>query len=135
MQTCRRIALPRFVDARGELIALEHGSGLPFPIKRVFYMRKVPAEASRAQHALKTCEQFIIAVQGSFQTTVTDGRQSRTFLLDDPNSGVYVPAMVWRTVDAFTPDAICLVLASTEFSEDDYVRDYSAYIALSGGRQ
>jgi len=100
---------------------------VPFEIKRVYYLYDIPGGLSRGGHAHKDLQQLIIALSGSFDLIVDDGKVKRTFNLTQPNKGVYMPAGLWRDLDNFSSGSICMVLASLEYSEDDYIRDYEEF--------
>ena len=100
---------------------------IPFEIKRVYYLYDVPGGESRAGHAHKTLQQIIIAVSGSFDVIIDDGKDTQTFHMNRPNRGLYVPPMMWRELNNFSSGSVCLVLASDLFSEEDYVRSYDTF--------
>jgi len=129
LEQCRIIDLPKIADPRGNLSVIEGGRQIPFQIKRVFYLYDVPGGESRAGHALKTTEQLIIAVSGSFDVILDDGKGRRTFGLNRSWRGVYLPSMVWRELANFSSAGVCLVLASEFYDECDYYRDYQEFLA------
>jgi dTDP-4-dehydrorhamnose 3,5-epimerase-like enzyme len=124
---CCIIELPKIVDVRGNLTFIEQKKHIPFDIKRVYYLYDVPAGESRGGHAHRTLEQFIIAASGSFDVILDDGKDRKTFHLNRPYMGLYICPMVWRELNNFASGSVCLVLASDLFSEQDYIRDYSAF--------
>jgi hypothetical protein len=128
-KTSRLIELPRINDSRGSLSVIEAGTDSPFPIKRVFYIYDIPADARRAGHALRTCEQLIIAASGEFEAISDDGAQKTSTRLRSGGHGLYVPALTWLELVNFTDDAVCLVLASEIYDEFSYIRDYEEFIA------
>ncbi len=123
----RWIELPRQSDERGTLVIVGHAA-IPFSIARLFYVHGVPAGRERGGHAHRVTEQFVVAIAGAFSLDLTDGREKRSFRLDSPGRGVYVPPMVWDRLYDFAPGAVCLVLASTQYAEADYIRDWSAFV-------
>ncbi|MBQ6161548.1 MAG: WxcM-like domain-containing protein [Prevotella sp.] len=123
----RIIELPRITDPRGNLTVCENESNLPFDVKRVYWVYDVPGGESRGSHAHKRCREFIIAVSGSFSVTVNDGKREQTFMLNHPYQGLLVEENQWRTLEDFSSGAVCLVLASEPFDEDDYIRDFEEY--------
>lgn len=133
MTDCRIIELPKITDARGNLTFIEGGHHVPFEIKRTYYLYDVPGGATRAGHALKTTQQFIIAASGSFDVEVDDGRSRQTFRLNRSYYGLYVPPMVWRVLSNFSSGAVCLCLVSTLYSAEDYYRDYETFLAAASG--
>jgi len=124
---CRIYELPKMTDPRGNLTFVEAARHIPFAIRRVFYLYDVPSGEARAGHALKRCEQFIIAMSGSFDLVVDDGKRRRTFPLNRSDCGVYVPAMVWREIHNFSTNAVCLVLASEFYDLGEYLDVYEDF--------
>lgn len=124
----RIIELSKILDPRGNLTVTEELKDIPFDIRRVYWVYDVPSGESRGGHAHKTCREFIIAVSGSFSVTLNDGREQKTYLLNHPYQGLLVETGTWRTLDDFSSGAVCLVLASEFFSEDDYIRDFDEYL-------
>lgn len=125
---CRVIDLPKIQDVRGNLTFLESGRHVPFDMKRVYYLYDVPGGAERGAHAHKGLRQLIIAVSGSFDVGLDDGTTRRTFHLNRPYQALYVCPMIWRDLENFSSGSVCLVLASNEYSEGDYFRDYNSFI-------
>ncbi len=125
---CRVIELPKIADPRGNLSVIEGGRHVPFDIKRVFYLYDVPGGETRAGHALKTTEQFIIAASGSFDVVLDDGTERRVYGLNRSWKGIYVPPMMWRELVNFSSAGVCLVLASAYYDESDYIRDYQEFV-------
>lgn len=121
--------LPKIVDQRGNLTFIEGNRHIPFTIERVYYLYDVPAGAVRGGHAHKKLQQFVIAASGSFSVIVDDGRRRKKFFLNRPHYGLYIPRMVWRELDNFSSGSICVVLASEEYDESDYYRDYNEFKA------
>lgn len=128
IEQCRIIDLPKIEDPRGNLTFIESSRHVPFPLERVFYLYDVPGGANRAGHALKTCEQFLIAMSGSFDVMVDDGSNKHVFHLNRSYYGLYLPTMVWREIDNFSSGAVCLALASHRYDENDYYREYDAFL-------
>jgi hypothetical protein len=131
---CRIIELPKIADPRGNLTFIEGQRHVPFDIKRVFYLYDVPGGADRAGHALRSCHQFLIAMSGSFDVIVYDGKQNQRIHLNRSYYGLHLPPMVWREMDNFSSGSVCLVLASTPYDEKDYYREYSEYLKAVGDR-
>lgn len=119
-------------DRKGNLSVVENGKDVPFEIKRVFYLYDIPGGESRGAHAHKTCHQFLVAVSGSFEVTLDDGRNKRTVVLDRPFYGLHIPPGIWAAEQGFSSGSVCLVLASEKYEEDDYIRDYKDYIDFVG---
>ncbi len=101
---------------------------MPFDIKRVFYINDVPDRMERGGHALKACHQLLISIAGSFQVTLKNGKEVERVQLSSPESALYIPPNVWREMDNFSQGAGCLVLASREYDESDYYRNFSSYV-------
>ena len=127
----RIIDLPKIADPRGNLTVAEEMKEAPFPIARVYWTYDVPGGESRGGHAHKALKQLIIATSGSFDVTVDDGHERRTYHLNHPYQGLYVGPGVWRTLDDFSSGAVCMVLASEGFDEDDYIRDYDDFLSYT----
>ncbi|MDB6111994.1 MAG: hypothetical protein JWR69_3744 [Pedosphaera sp.] len=133
LSDCRIIDLPKISDPRGNLTFIEGERHVPFQVKRVFYLYDVPGGAERAGHALKKCEQFLIAMSGSFDVLAYNGKEKQRIHLNRSYNGLYLPPMVWREMDNFSSGSVCLVLASEPYSEGDYYRDYKDYLKAMGG--
>ena len=132
LKHCKIINLPKIKDPRGNLTFIEGGEHIPFDIKRVYYLYDVPGGAERGGHAHKTLQQLIIAMSGSFDVVLDDGREKKRFHLNRPYRGLFVCPMIWRKLDNFSSGSVCLVLASNRYTEDDYYRKYSDYQAAIG---
>lgn len=124
------ITLPKITDPRGNLTVAE-GEYLPFAIKRAYWVYDVPGGENRGGHAHKCCREFIVAVSGAFTVTLDNGKERKSYLLNHPYQGLLVETGIWRTLEDFSSGAVCLVLASEEFEEDDYIRDYNDFINYS----
>ena len=109
---CRIIDLPKIADPRGNLTFIESGRHVPFEVKRVFYLYDVPGGESRAGHALKACEQFVIAMSGSFDVVLSDGVETTRYHLNRSYYGLYIPSLIWRELENFSSGSVCSVLAS-----------------------
>jgi len=133
LKDCKLIDLPKIADARGNLTFVEGGRHVPFEIKRVFYLYDVPGGADRGGHALKSCHQFLIAMSGSFDVILYDGRDKQRFHLNRSYYGLHLPPMIWREMDNFSSGSVCLVLASEFYDENDYYRDYRDFLRAVGG--
>ena len=123
------IDLPKILDPRGNLTVAQSMDHIPFNVSRVYWVYDVPAGASRGGHAHKQCRAFIVAASGSFTVTLDDGYTQTSYHLNHPWHGLYVETGVWRTLNDFSSGAVCLVLASDPFEEDDYIRDYNDFLA------
>jgi hypothetical protein len=134
MQDWRLIDLPRITDPRGNLTFIEGKNHLPFSIARIYYLYDVPGGATRGGHAHRKLEQFIIAVSGSFDVILDDGKRRETISLRRSYYGLYLSNLTWRELDNFSSGSVCLVLASEPFQETDYIRDYETFAAEVVGR-
>lgn len=132
IEYCKLIDLPKIKDPRGNLTFIEGGGHIPFDIRRVYYLYDVPGGAERGGHAHKELHQLIIAMSGSFDVVLDDGKEKRRYHLNRSYSGLYVCPMMWRELDNFSSGSVCMVLASNRYDEDDYYRDYAAFINAKG---
>ena len=126
------IELPKIVDPRGNLTFAEGEGHVPFEIKRAYWVYDVPAGESRGGHAHKRLKQLVDALSGSFTVTLDNGRERETVLLNHPWQGLLIETDIWRTLDDFSSGAVCLVLASEHFEEEDYIYDYDEFLAYVG---
>jgi hypothetical protein len=127
LKQCQIIEIPQFTDLRGTLAVVDRPS-LPFDPKRLFYIYGVPPGKQRGVHALKTGEELIIAMAGSFEILVDDGDSAKEFHLDRPDQGLYVPPLIWHVLRSFSPGSICAVLASASYDSDSYLRVYEDFL-------
>jgi hypothetical protein len=128
LDLCKIIDLPKISDPRGNLTFIEGGGRhVPFDIQRVYYLYDVPGGSERGGHAHKGLSQLIIAMSGSFDVVLDDGRAKRRFHLNRSYYGLYVCPMIWRELDNFSSGSVCMVLASNLYDEDDYYRDYADF--------
>ncbi len=116
-------------DGRGNLSVVERDF-LPFTIKRVYYLYDVPSSSTRGGHAHKELQQFLIALSGSFDVVLDNGKQRRSITLNRPDRGLLIPNGIWRELENFSSGAVCLSLVSSEYNEDDYIRDYADYLTF-----
>ena len=128
IEACKLIDLPKIADPRGNLTFVEAERHIPFPIERVFYLYDVPGGADRGGHALKTCHQLLIAMSGSFDVVLDNGREKQRIHLNRSYYGLHIPPMIWREMDNFSSGSVCLALASAHYAADDYYRDYQEYL-------
>ncbi len=126
---CKVIDLPKISDPRGNLSFIEGGRHIPFDIKRVYYLYDVPGGSDRGSHAHKILHQYIVAMSGSFDVVLDDGKEKRRFHLNRSYYGLYVCPMMWRDLENFSSGSVCMVLASEHYDEADYIRDYSEFLA------
>jgi hypothetical protein len=133
LDDCRIIQLPKIPDARGNLTFIEAGHHVPFDIKRIFYLYDVPGGAMRAGHALKSCQQFLIAMSGSFDVQLDDGFEKKTYHLNRSYYGLHIPPLIWRVIDNFSSGSVCLAVVSEFYNAEDYYRDYDEYLEAVRG--
>lgn len=136
LDDCRIIELPKISDPRGNLSFVESNNQIPFAINRVYYVYDVPGGTDRGGHAHKGLHQLIIAMSGSLDVTLDDGKNKKKFHLARSYYGLYVAPMMWREIDNFSSGSVLMVLASNIYSEDDYYRNYDDFMrARWGGNQ
>ena len=124
------INLPKFLDSRGNLSFVEQFEHIPFEIKRTYWIYDVPGGDARGGHAYKENEEFVVALSGSFDVILDDGKGKKTFSLNRSYYGLYIPKGKWREMNNFSTNSLALVLSSTEFDKDDYIFDYEQFINL-----
>lgn len=122
------LEFPKIIDPRGNLTVAESMQHVPFDVRRVYWTYDVPAGESRGGHAHKQCREVIIAVSGSFTVTLDNGSEKKSFHLNYPWQGLLVETGIWRTLDDFSSGAVCLVIASELYDEDDYIYDYDEFL-------
>ena len=125
--TPRIIELPKFHDLRGNLSFIEEETNIPFAIRRVYWIYDVPGGEIRGGHAFKTTEEVIIALSGSFDVVLNDGRSESVFSLSRSYYGLYIPQLLWRTIRNFSTNSLALIIASTDYDTGDYIRDFGAF--------
>lgn len=123
------INIPKVIDkkGRGNLCVIENDV-LPYKVERVYYLFDVPSDASRGGHSHIACKELLIALSGSFDVVVKDGESSKTITLNKPDKGLLIVDGIWRELDNFSSGAVCLVLASEAYEEEDYIREYSNFL-------
>ncbi len=122
-------------DDRGELVSLEEFNDIPFRIKRVYYMYKTAPGVHRGFHAHKSLEQIMICIHGSCKVLLDNGREKKIIYMETPYEGLYIPNNFWREMYDFSEDAVLMVLASEVYKEEDYIRDYDAFLELVNSQQ
>jgi len=128
LEDCRIIELPKISNPQGNLTFVESDNQIPFDINRVYYVYDVPGGAERGGHAHKELHQLIIAMSGSFDITLDDGKNKKKFHLARSYYGLYVCPMIWREIDNFSSNSVLMVLASNKYYEEDYYRDYDDFM-------
>ena len=127
MELEKIIQLPKILDDRGNLSFIQFPSCIPFEIKRVYWIYDVPGGATRGGHAYKNLSEFFIAISGSFDITIDTGSELKKYSLNRSYEGIYVPKMLWRSLNNFSTNSLCLILASEPYRSDDYIRDYNEF--------
>ena len=125
---CKLIDLRKISDPRGNLTPIEGSGDIPFDIKRVYYLYDVPSGASRGAHAHKALKQLIIAANGSFTITLSDGASKKSITLNRPYQGLLIVPGIWRDLDDFSSGSVLLCLASEHYDAADYIRDYDDFL-------
>lgn len=125
---CTIVELDKHHHTKGNITVVENNQTIPFDVQRIYYLYDIPGGESRGGHAHKELRQLIVAASGSFTVTLDDGKVRRSFVLNRPYQGLLVVPGIWRTLDDFSSGAVCLVLASHAYDEDDYIRDYQDFI-------
>ena len=127
MSSVKIIQLPKFLDARGNLSFIEQENHIPFKIERTYWVYDVPGGEKRGGHAYKENEELIVALSGSFDVVLDDGKEKKTFSLNRSYYGLYVPKGTWREMQNFSTNSLALILSSTRYDESDYIRDYDEF--------
>lgn len=125
---CSVIDLGKISFDEGNLTVIENNSTFPFDVKRVFYLYDIAGGESRGAHAHIECHQFLIAASGSFEVSLDDGNYKRQVLLNRPNIGLHIPPGIWASEINFSSGAICLVMASHQYNEEDYLRNFEDFL-------
>lgn len=132
IEDCKIIQFPVVAEARGDLTFIEQNEHVPFEIKRVYYLYDVPSGATRAAHAHRNLEQVYISLSGSMDVHLDDGFHKKTFHLNRPHYGLYLPSGMWRSIDNFSSNSVLMVLTNELYNEADYIRDYDDYLTFRG---
>lgn len=128
MESPRIIDLPKFLDKRGNLSFIEEFKHIPFKIERTYWIYDVPGGEERGGHAYKINQEFIVALSGSFDVTLDNGSEKKTFSLNRSYYGLYIPEGWWRMMDNFSTNSLAMILASSPYSPEDYIRDYEEFL-------
>ena len=124
------IQLPKFLDARGNLSFVQQMDHIPFEIRRTYWLYDVPGGECRGGHAYKENQEFIVAMSGSFDVVLDDGTEKKIFTLNRSYYGLYVPKGLWREMENFSTNSLALILSSTDYDSNDYVRDYDVFLKM-----
>ncbi|MFP3591668.1 sugar 3,4-ketoisomerase [Chryseobacterium sp. SIMBA_038] len=125
------INLPKILDKRGNLSFFEHPNQLPFQIERTYWIYDVPGGEVRGSHAFKEQQEFIIALSGSFDVIIHDGKEEKSFSLNRSYYGLYVPKMYWRKLENFSTNSLALIVSDKTYNESDYIRDFDEFKKLA----
>lgn len=128
LNDCRTIPLPKIHDDRGNLSFIEAGRPVPFVIQRTYWIYDVPGGEVRGGHAYKELQEFFVALSGSFDVVLDDGKERKVVSLNRSYFGLYVPNMIWRHLENFSTNSVCLIMASLPYSKEDYIRNYESYL-------
>lgn len=128
------INLPKIADPRGNLSFFENSSQIPFEIARTYWIYDVPGGESRGSHAFKEQQEFIIALSGSFDVVLNDGEKEEKFTLNRSYYGLYIPKMLWRTLENFSTNSLALIVSDKSFDAKDYIRDFKEFKEMSNGK-
>lgn len=124
--------LPKIEDPRGNLSFIEEKQHIPFKIARTYWIYDVPGGQIRGGHAFKEQQEFIVAISGSFDVVIDNGVKKQTYSLNRSYYGLYIPAGLWRQMENFSTNSLAMVISSTEFSENDYIREYTDFLKFKG---
>jgi oxalate decarboxylase/phosphoglucose isomerase-like protein (cupin superfamily) len=133
MNLFKLIDLPKILDKRGNLSFFENNSQIPFEIKRTYWIYDVPGGEIRGSHAFKEQQEFIIALSGSFDVVLNDGRQETIISLNRSYYGLYIPNLYWRKIENFSTNSLALIVSDKGFSNEDYIRDFEEFKRLRYG--
>lgn len=131
MQQPKMIELPKITDPRGNLSVIEEFKDIPFKIERTYWIYDVPSGEARGGHAYKENQEFIVALSGSFDVILEDGKEKQKFHMNRSYYGLYVPNGYWREMENFSTNSLALVLSSTKYDIDDYIRDYHDFLKFA----
>jgi dTDP-4-dehydrorhamnose 3,5-epimerase-like enzyme len=131
MNTPKLIELPKFIDARGNLSVIEEMKEIPFKIERTYWIYDVPGGESRGGHAYRENQEYIVALSGSFDVVLDNGIEKQVFHLNRSYYGLYVPKGLWREMENFSTNSLALVLSSTKYDANDYIRDYDEFLTFA----
>jgi len=135
LNSCRLVDLPKIEDPRGNLSFVEEGSHIPFSIERVYWIYDVPGGETRGGHAVKKQQEMIVSLSGSFDVVVDDGTTTKRYHLNRSYFGLYIPAGFWRQMEDFSTNSLAMVLSSTRYDEQDYIRDHEGFLAYKKNSQ
>ncbi|RGT33770.1 sugar 3,4-ketoisomerase [Bacteroides clarus] len=123
--------LPKIADSRGNLSIIEEMKQIPFKIKRVYWIYDVPGGVERGGHAYRQNEEFIVALSGSFDVCLDNGKEKKVISLNRSYMGVYIPKGIWRVMNNFSTNSLALIVSSIDYDEKDYIMDYEEFLQYS----
>lgn len=129
MNESKIIQLPKISDPRGNLSFFENDNQLPFKIRRSYWIYDVPGGENRGGHAYKNTEEFIVALSGSFDVVLDNGTEKKKFTLNRSYYGLYVPKLYWREMENFSTNSLAMIVSSTDYDAEDYIRDYDEFLS------
>lgn len=135
MNSPQIIRLPKFLDARGNLSFVEQKNHIPFEIRRTYWLYDVPGGEARGGHAYKENQEFIVALSGSFDVVLDNGNSKKVYTLNRSYYGLYVPKGLWREMENFSTNSLALILSSTDYDANDYIRDYDEFLKFKNNGQ
>lgn len=135
MENIRIVQLPRFLDERGNLSVIEEQKDIPFNVERTYWIYDVPGGEARGGHAYRENQEFIVALSGSFDVILDDGNEKQTFQLNRSYYGLFIPKGIWREMNNFSTNSLALVLSSTKYDVNDYIRDYHEFLKLKSDEE
>jgi hypothetical protein len=124
------LQLPKILDERGNLSFFQNAQPIPFEIKRTYWIYDVPGGEQRGGHAYRTLQEFVVALSGSFEVVLHDGREEKRFLLNRSYYGLYIPKMIWRHMENFSTNSLALIVADQDYNEAEYIRDFPTFQSL-----
>ena len=127
MSDVKLVEFPKILDARGNLSFIENGDQVPFKIRRVYWIYDVPGGVHRGAHAYRENQELVVALSGSFDVVIDDGKEQKSFHLNRSYYGLYIPKYTWRVMENFSTNSLALVLSSTDYDTDDYIFDYEQF--------
>ena len=133
LESVRIIMLPKILDERGNLSFIEGNNHIPFKIERTYMIYDVPGGETRGGHAYQELNEFIVSLSGSFDVVLDDGNEKRIYSLNRSYYGLYIPKMIWRSLENFSTNSLCMILASEKYNEDDYLRNYDDFKKKNNG--
>lgn len=131
---CSIIEIEKHQHEKGNISVVENRKSIPFDVKRVFYLYDIPGGEDRGAHVHRECHQFMVAVSGAFDIVLDDGKSKRIVTLNRPYFGLHIPPGIWAGEIGFSSGAVCLVLTSHPYDEDDYIRDYDQFLNYKRGK-